>query len=94
MVMRAVLAVLVVIGLAGCGTFGAPYPSDIGGKVVKKPPVANFRGRPVIQVTFVTNADSSAEAAFLDDYTGNPLGYVDASGDEGGFGPVSCFRMS
>lgn len=80
--MRAVLAVLVVIGLAGCGTFGGPYPSNIGGKVVKNPPVANFRGRPVIQVTFVVNADSSAEAAFLDDYTGNPLGYNYAS-DEG-----------
>jgi hypothetical protein len=60
-----------VLLLAGCVTFG-PYPKDMGGPVTH-PPVENFSGTPVVQVTFVANADPSAEAAFLNDYIATPI---------------------
>lgn len=54
--------------LSGCIAIGTPYPIDIGGKEVKMPSSANFRGQPVVKVTFISTFDSSAENVFFEDY--------------------------
>lgn len=60
------------LAVAGCITTG-PYPSDLGGSKIVEPPVVNFRGRPVVQISFVSSADPSAETALLSDYRDFPL---------------------
>ncbi len=68
-------AIWVGFALGGCAGFhlSGPMPSDIGGEQVVKPPVENFRGQPVVQVTFVNGIDPAAESEFLNDYRNFPV---------------------
>lgn len=74
---RSLSVCLLTASLAGCVTtseflsnfgIGGPYPVDIGGSNLQSPPVENYRGLPVVQVTFVANASAIAESAFLTDF--------------------------
>ena len=47
-----VLTAFFVTGCAGMN-FSDPMPDDIGGKKVVKPDMDNFRGLPVVQLTFL-----------------------------------------
>ena len=66
--LRVLALLLSLTGLSACGTLGGPFDDDIGGEVVLDPPLENFRGQPVIKVTFVAAIDPSAETTFLFDY--------------------------
>ena len=59
--------------LSGCIAVGTPYPPNIGGEKVTKPSAANFRGRPVVKVTFISTTDSSTENTFYSDYIKTPI---------------------
>lgn len=66
--LRLLAILLSMAALAGCAGSGNPFDSDIGGDVVVDPPIENFRGPPVVRLTFITTIDPAAEFAFLIDY--------------------------
>ena len=77
---------LLIFLLSGCVTVeeflsGGPYPSKIGGAVVSSPKLQNFRGLPVVRVSFLASADTGAEAALAGDYKNTPI-YFDLSSYE------------
>ncbi len=78
--LRAILALLTASVLAGCGTWSDPFSADIGGDVIEDPPIENFRGQPVAQLTFITGVDPAAETTFLLDYV--ELGLDESSPDD------------
>jgi len=65
--------------MAGFST--GPYPNNIGGEKLASPSIVNFRGLPVVQVSFLVNADATAESAFFTDYNQVPA-VVSYSEDE------------
>ena len=68
-------ALVAAVLASGCTTvhLSDPMPSDIGGEEVIKPLPEKFRGRPVVQLTFVASIDPAAESEFLSDYTTYPV---------------------
>lgn len=59
--------------LSGCIAIAQPYPDSIGGTNVKMPAAEKFRGRPVVQITFIAGADTSSENVFFEDYKNSPI---------------------
>ncbi len=62
--------------LGGCTTvnLSAPISNNIGGDELARPDPGNFRGQPVVRLTFVSDIDAIAEAELLDAYMANPVG--------------------
>ena len=61
--------------LGGCTTINlsAPISSNIGGAEPTRPDPGNFRGQPVVQLTFVNDVSPIAEAELLNAYMTNPV---------------------
>lgn len=88
---RFLISAALCLAATGCVTTSTPYSSNLGGKKIAAPPVENFRGRPVIQISFIANASSGAESAFLNDYVAYPLGNSSAdSSEDDGLGGTSA----
>lgn len=76
MALRGLCAALWIgVTVSGCAGFhlSGPMPSDIGGEEVLKPPIEQFRGQPVVQLTFVNGIDPAAESEFINDYRNFPI---------------------
>jgi len=54
--------------MSNISDIGAPLPTDFGTSEKALPPIENYRGLPVVQVSFVAGASSTAESAFLTNY--------------------------